>query len=871
MVRSSSQIVLLLLWFLCGAIFCLSLSRGNSHMLCNRKDRDVLLQFKKGVVDPSGLLSSWSNREDCCEWIGVHCHNKTGRVTKLDLSFYIISQQNYRLQGLTGEINLCVLQLDFLNHLDLSSNDFTIIQDSTNDRQRYYNSSFSTPHLHNANISSLHYLDLSSNPYLKIDNWRWLSLIPSLKYLNLSFIDLQGETDCLHSISTLLPSLLELRLKWCQLNSVRLSSKYANFTSLTVFDLFCNNFNSKVIEWVSNFGDSLSYLDLGCNLIDAITDTLLNLQNLKYLSLSWNKLKGTIPNWLAQFKNLQELDLSENSFHGSIPLVLGNLSSLTQLIVGGNSLGGVLTESNFANLTNLKVLDISLSAFQFNVNSDWIPPFQLEEIRLKSCILGPKFPIWLYTQRFLQILDISTTRISVFDHNQFWSFVSNITSILDLSNNSITGDISNLVLSTDSIDLTSNKFHGELPRITPDVGDFFASDNSFSGSISPLLCGTGKAIDNGLWFLDLSNNHLFGELPDCWMNWKGLITINLASNNLTGSIPPSMGKLSNLAGLYLYDNNLSGGIPLSLQQCNQLKFLNVAGNKFSGSISSGMPQSLVALNLRGNEFRGNIPPQICQLSCLIILDLADNSLSGPIPKCLHNLTSMKSGSTFKISGFFIPKIDNIYPYTFKFHPKGLELEYKFDLLNLWRYIDLSKNNLTGSIQPELMLLVGLISLNLSQNHLRGTIPQEIGQMKNLESLDLSMNQLFGEIPQVMASLSFLEYLNLSFNNFIGRIPTGTQLQSFDPSSYVGNPELCGAPLKNCAQEKKSVDIVNAKDQNEFLSCLYIGMGVGFATGFWGVCIALFFKRAWRHAYFKFLDEIKEQVYMKVHLIINSIR
>jgi len=39
-------------------------------------------------------------------------------------------------------------------------------------------------------------------------------------------------------------------------------------------------------------------------------------------------------------------------------------------------------------------------------------------------------------------------------------------------------------------------------------------------------------------------------------------------------------------------------------------------------------------------------------------------------------------------------------------------------------------------------------------------------------------------------------MNLSFNNLEGKIPLSTQLQSFDPSSYVGNNGLCGPPIIN---------------------------------------------------------------------------
>ncbi|KAM6586396.1 hypothetical protein CsatA_009001 [Cannabis sativa] len=66
-------------------------------------------------------------------------------------------------------------------------------------------------------------------------------------------------------------------------------------------------------------------------------------------------------------------------------------------------------------------------------------------------------------------------------------------------------------------------------------------------------------------------------------------------------------------------------------------------------------------------------------------------------------------------------------------------------------------------------------------------------MTDLESLDLSRNRLCGHIPTRLSSLSFLSHLNLSYNNLSGQIPIGTQLQSMDASSFVGN-KLFGGRL-----------------------------------------------------------------------------
>nr|ACU21035.1 unknown [Glycine max] len=152
----------------------------------------------------------------------------------------------------------------------------------------------------------------------------------------------------------------------------------------------------------------------------------------------------------------------------------------------------------------------------------------------------------------------------------------------------------------------------------------------------------------------------------------------------------------------------------------------------------------------------------------------------------------------------------------------------------------------------------------------GKIPSKIGGMKNLESLDLSNNHLSGEIPAAISNLSFLSYLNLSYNDFTGQIPLGTQLQSFDARSYAGNPKLCGLPLtKNCSKEE-NYDKAKQGGANESQNkSLYLGMGVGFVVGLWGLWGSLFLNRAWRHKYFRLLDRILDWIYVFVALKINK--
>ncbi|GKB55312.1 probable inactive receptor kinase [Tanacetum coccineum] len=66
-------------------------------------------------------------------------------------------------------------------------------------------------------------------------------------------------------------------------------------------------------------------------------------------------------------------------------------------------------------------------------------------------------------------------------------------------------------------------------------------------------------------------------------------------------------------------------------------------------------------------------------------------------------------------------------------------------------------------------------------------------LTRLTGLYLHNNSLSGRIPDIR--LSKLKHLNISYNNLKGRIPSS--FKAFPSSSFIGNPLLCGKPLKSC--------------------------------------------------------------------------
>ncbi|MEJ2627816.1 MAG: choice-of-anchor D domain-containing protein, partial [bacterium] len=86
-------------------------------------------------------------------------------------------------------------------------------------------------------------------------------------------------------------------------------------------------------------------------------------------------------------------------------------------------------------------------------------------------------------------------------------------------------------------------------------------------------------------------------------------------------------------------------------------------------------------------------------------------------------------------------------------------------------VELSVNNLIGTIPPEIENLSYLITLDLQLNQLTDSIPSEIGNLSNLKYLYLNNNQLNGSLPPELGNLSHLEYLYLNNNQFSGSIPS----------------------------------------------------------------------------------------------------
>ncbi|PQQ09426.1 putative LRR receptor-like serine/threonine-protein kinase [Prunus yedoensis var. nudiflora] len=213
--------------------------------------------------------------------------------------------------------------------------------------------------------------------------------------------------------------------------------------------------------------------------------------------------------------------------------------------------------------------------------------------------------------------------------------------------------------------------------------------------------------------------------------------LQLLNMNLSGSLAPELGQLSHLLILDFMWNELSGTIPKEIGNMTSLKLLLLSGNKLSGSL----------------------PDELGYLSKLNRLQVDQNCMS------VNLITTTSGGLRFQL---------------------------------LMETFPISKN---GEI-PDFSRIPNLLYLDLSDNQLNGSIPESFSDLPSLQKLSLENNLLTGSVPAIWWNISFstrarlkLDLRNNSLSNMSGELnpPANVSLR------LEGNPICKNASIQNVGQ------------------------------------------------------------------------
>ncbi|XP_002528241.2 phytosulfokine receptor 2 isoform X1 [Ricinus communis] len=297
-----------------------------------------------------------------------------------------------------------------------------------------------------------------------------------------------------------------------------------------------------------------------------------------------------------------------------------------------------------------------------------------------------------------------------------------------------------------SLDLSCNHLQGEMPMDFSRLKQLEVLDlshNMLSGQVSGVLSGLSS-----LQSFNISSN-LFKEDVSELGGFPNVVVFNMSNNSFTGQIPSHF--CSSSSGIQVLDlsmNHLVGSLE-GLYNCSKsLQQLQLDSNSLSGSLPDYLysMSSLQQFSISNNNFSGQLSKELSKLSSLKTLVIYGNRFSGHIPDVFDNLTQLEQfvAHSNLLSGPL---------------PSTLALCSELCIL------DLRNNSLTGPINLNFTAMPRLSTLDLATNHLSGQLPNSLSDCRELKILSLAKNELSGHIPKSFANLTSLLVLTLSNNSF----------------------------------------------------------------------------------------------------------
>ncbi|CDY36315.1 BnaA01g31030D [Brassica napus] len=420
-----------------------------------------------------------------------------------------------------------------------------------------------------SHLKLLKLLDLSHlDTTTAIDLNDFLSYFKKLERLDLSGNHFSATNKSPVPVS---PLLHQLHLSGCGITEF---PEFARSQNMEWLDISNNKIKGQVPGWLWTL-PNLTYLNLSNNTFTGFGNSMKHGLSMEQLFASNNNFTGNIPSFICDLRGLLILDLSNNNFSGVIPRCMENLY-LVVLSLRQNRLHGGLPENIFESLTTL---DVGHNKLTGKLPKSLINSSFLEVLNVESNFFNDTFPFWLSSLPHLKILVLRSNAFHGPIHDTSFPKLQ----IVDISQNHFNGSLSSDYFVKWSAMLSLGKNYDQWDDKYMGVSYYHDSMVLMNKGLEMELVRILKIYTA----LDFSGNKFEGEIPRSIGLLKELHVLNLSNNAFTGHIPSSLGNLTALESLDVSQNQLSGEIPQELGELSFLSYMNFSHNQLTGLVPGG--------------------------------------------------------------------------------------------------------------------------------------------------------------------------------------------------------------------------------------------------------------------------------------------
>ncbi|XP_058182157.1 receptor-like protein Cf-9 [Rhododendron vialii] len=460
---------------------------------------------------------------------------------------------------------------------------------------------------------------------------------------------------------------------------------------------------------------------------------------------------------------------------------------------------------SFPHLQKLNLAHNDFSMSPISLEFAWFT--ELTHLNLSDCRFSGKVPVEVSFLNKLVSLDLSANDGLRLEEGGFELLIQNLSNLRDLNLDDV--NMSSSVVPSSLLNLTSlrtlhlysSSLHGNFPSgmfLLPYLQELDLGNNHALTGYLPDF----KNLSYPLQYLRLARTGFSGEWPHSIANLKSLKVLILFDCYFNGSIPTSLWNLTHITYLDVSSNKFSGILPSSISNLRKILILNLSYNNFGGSFFSWdanmteivlldvsyniltgslpsqviVPPNLLVFNIGRNLINGTIPSWVFELPVLACLDLSYNNLSGHtlefqstsleiIDLSNNNLLGSVPNSTYQLQS-----LTHLILSSNNFSGPVLESNRFSESL---RVLKLQDNNFSGTIHDSFTMENRLKTISLNGNGFRGPIPKSLDNCRNLEVLDIGRNKFFDKFPHWLGNLPNLHVLILQSNKFHDSIVTST--------------------------------------------------------------------------------------------------